>query len=90
MTTVVPTSEEDPCLTVGRFTSELARADAGPEECMVRGRWFELVSLMLTSADLIFSKVAEKDLKWIFAVICNVVLSSSGETHLRQYRPATR
>lgn len=31
MTTVVPTSEEDPALAVVRFTSELAWADAGPE-----------------------------------------------------------
>jgi len=31
MTTVVPTSEEDPALSVVRFTSELAWADAGPE-----------------------------------------------------------
>lgn len=31
MTTVVPTSEEDPALAVVRFASELAWADAGPE-----------------------------------------------------------
>lgn len=30
------------------------------QECMVTGRWLDLVSLMLTSADLIFSKVSEK------------------------------
>ncbi|KAI4320375.1 hypothetical protein MLD38_033864 [Melastoma candidum] len=92
MTTVVPTSEDDPCLSVVRFTSEIAWADAGPEvaepqverlcaeaqECMFRGRWLDLVSLMLTSADVIFSKVAEKDLECIFTVICNVV-SSSGD-----------
>ncbi|XP_015868423.1 uncharacterized protein LOC107405844 [Ziziphus jujuba] len=90
MTTVVPTSEEDPALSVVRFTSELAWADAGPEvaepqvtrlcveaqECMVMGRWFDLASLMLTSAEVIFSKVAEKDLECIFTVICNVVTKS--------------
>ncbi|KAE8021425.1 hypothetical protein FH972_007317 [Carpinus fangiana] len=87
MTTVVPTSEEDPALAVVRFTSELAWADAGPEvaepqvnrlcveaqECMVMNKWVELASLMLTSADLVFSKVAEKDLECIFTVICNLV-----------------
>jgi translation initiation factor 3 subunit M len=31
MTTVVPTSEEDPALSVVRFTSELSWSDAGPE-----------------------------------------------------------
>ncbi|KAL5582128.1 hypothetical protein UlMin_014570 [Ulmus minor] len=90
MTTVVPTSEEDPALAVVRFASELAWADAGPEiaepqvtrlcveaqECIVMGRWFDLVSLMLTSADVIFSKVSEKDLECIFTVICNVVTKS--------------
>lgn len=92
MTTVVPTSEEDPALAVVRFTSELAWADAGPEvaeqqvsrlcveaqECMVMGRWLDLASLMLTSADLIFSnsKVSEKELECIFTVICNLVAKS--------------
>ncbi|KAL4652830.1 uncharacterized protein LOC142621832 [Castanea sativa] len=90
MTTVVPTSEEDPALAVVRFTSELAWADAGPEvaerqvstlcmeaqECIVMNKWLELASLMLTSADLIFSKVSEKDLECIFTVICNLVTKS--------------
>ncbi|BBH00201.1 hypothetical protein Prudu_010127 [Prunus dulcis] len=90
MTTILPTSEEDPALSVVRFTSELSWADAGPEvaepqvsrlcteaqECMVMGRWFDLVSLMLTSADVILSKVSEKDLECIFTVICNVVTKS--------------
>ncbi|KAL6961155.1 hypothetical protein U1Q18_038918 [Sarracenia purpurea var. burkii] len=90
MTTVVPTSEEDPALSVVRFTSELSWADAGPEvmesqvkslcfeaqECIVMGRWMDLASLMLTSADLIFSKVSEKDLECIFTVICNLVTKS--------------
>lgn len=31
MTTIVITSEEDPALSIVRFTSELAWADAGPE-----------------------------------------------------------
>ncbi|KAM7520644.1 hypothetical protein LguiB_019606 [Lonicera macranthoides] len=87
MTTVVPTSEEDPALSVVRFTAEMSWADAGPEvaepqvtslcmeaqECMVSGRWLDLASLMLTSADLVFSKASEKDLECIFTVICNLV-----------------
>ncbi|XP_057462998.1 uncharacterized protein LOC130753083 [Actinidia eriantha] len=87
MTTVVPTSEEDPALSVVRFTTEASWADAGPEvvesqmkrlcieaqECIVVGRWLDLASLMLTSADVIFSKVSEKDLDCIFTVICNLV-----------------
>ncbi|KAK8553186.1 hypothetical protein V6N13_089399 [Hibiscus sabdariffa] len=87
MTTVVPTSEEDPVLPVVRFTAELSWADAGPEvaepqvtrlcmeaqECMVMGRWLDLASLMLTSADIVFSKVSDKDLECIFTVICNLV-----------------
>ncbi|GFY82929.1 proteasome component (PCI) domain protein [Actinidia rufa] len=87
MTTVVPTSEEDPALSVVRFTTEASWADAGPEvvesqmkslcieaqECIVVGRWLDLASLMLTSADVIFSKVSEKDLECIFTVICNLV-----------------
>ncbi|KAH8511116.1 hypothetical protein H0E87_008594 [Populus deltoides] len=92
MTTVVPTSEEDPALSVVRFTSELSWSDAGPEvaeqqvsrlcveaqECMVMNRWLDLTSLMLTSADIVFSnsKVSEKDLECIFTVICNLVTKS--------------
>ncbi|CAA0823352.1 Proteasome component (PCI) domain protein [Striga hermonthica] len=87
MTTVVPTSEEDPALSVVRFTAELSWADAGPEvaegqvnslcveaqECMIQNRWLDLASLMLTSADLIFSKASEKDLECVYTVICNLV-----------------
>ncbi|KAB5511185.1 hypothetical protein DKX38_030171 [Salix brachista] len=92
MTTIVPTSEEDPALSVVRFTSELSWSDAGPEvveqqvsrlcveaqECMVMNRWLDLTSLMLTSADIVFSnsKVSEKDLECIFTVICNLVTTS--------------
>lgn len=86
MTRIVPTSEDDPVLTVVRLTSELAWADAGPEvaepqvnrlcieaqECMVMGRWAELTSLMLTSAELITSRVSEKDFECIFTVICTL------------------
>ncbi|KAK1291575.1 hypothetical protein QJS10_CPB17g00729 [Acorus calamus] len=91
MTTIVATSEEDPALAAVRFTSELAWADAGPEvaepqvarlcieaqECMVLGRWLDLTSLMLTSAELIFSRVPEKDLECIFTIICNLVTKTT-------------
>ncbi|KAF9663830.1 hypothetical protein SADUNF_Sadunf17G0092700 [Salix dunnii] len=92
MTTIVPTSEDDPALSVVRFTSELSWSDAGPEvveqqvsrlcveaqECIVMNRWLDLTSLMLTSADIVFSssKVSEKDLECIFTVICNLVTMS--------------
>lgn len=91
MATVVPTSDEDPVLAVVRFTSELSWADAGPEvaepqvtrlcmeaqECLVIGGWLDLVSLMLTSADLIIQRVAEKDLECIYTVICSLVSRAS-------------
>ncbi|CAA3014650.1 eukaryotic translation initiation factor 3 subunit M-like [Olea europaea subsp. europaea] len=40
---------------------------------MVQNRWLDLASLMLTSADLIFSKASEKDLECVYTVICNLV-----------------
>ncbi|KAG8366964.1 hypothetical protein BUALT_Bualt16G0023000 [Buddleja alternifolia] len=87
MTTVVPTSEEDPALAVVRFTADLSWADAGPEvaegqlnrlyveaqECMLQNRWVDLASLMLTSADVVFSKASEKDLECVYTVICDLV-----------------
>ncbi|KAI3713127.1 hypothetical protein L1987_71699 [Smallanthus sonchifolius] len=87
MTTVVPTSEEDPVLYVVRFTAEMSWAEAGPEvaeqqvaslcleaqECMIAGRWLDLASLMITSADLVFSKALDTDLECIFTIICNLV-----------------
>ncbi|KAJ8447328.1 hypothetical protein Cgig2_013105 [Carnegiea gigantea] len=90
MATIVPTTEEDPALSVVRFVSQLAWADAGAEvaepqvarlcteaqECMVMGRWLDLASLILTSADLVFSKVADKDVECIYTVICNLVTKS--------------
>ncbi|TYG76267.1 hypothetical protein ES288_D03G101500v1 [Gossypium darwinii] len=30
------------------------------QECMVMGRWLDLASLMLTSAELVFPKVSDK------------------------------
>ncbi|KAL9827336.1 putative proteasome component (PCI) domain, eukaryotic translation initiation factor 3 subunit M [Arabidopsis thaliana] len=87
MTTIVPTSEENPFLAVVRFTSQLAWADAGPEaaepeitrlcreaeESMVAEKWLELSSLMVTSAELVSSKISEKDLECTYTIICSIV-----------------
>lgn len=87
MTTIVPTSEEDPFLAVVRFTSQLAWADAGPEaaepeitrlcseaeESIVDEKWLELATLMVTSAELVSSKISEKDLECTYTIICSLV-----------------
>ncbi|KAI3970785.1 hypothetical protein MKX01_024432 [Papaver californicum] len=91
MATIVITSEEDPSLSVVRFTSELSWADAGQEvldaevsvlcreaeTCIANGQYLDLVSLMLTPADLIFPKLSEKDLECIFTIICNLVTKAT-------------
>ncbi|KAG5399270.1 hypothetical protein IGI04_021084 [Brassica rapa subsp. trilocularis] len=91
MTTIVPTSEEDPFLAVVQFTSQLAWADAGPEaaepeisrlcreaeESIVAGKWLELASLMVTSAELVSSKMSEKDLECTYTIICSLVKNSN-------------
>ncbi|XP_031107838.1 eukaryotic translation initiation factor 3 subunit M-like [Ipomoea triloba] len=98
MTTVVPTSEEDPALSVVRFTAEMSWAEAGPEvaepqvsrlcieaqERMIGGRWLDLVDLMLTSADLVFSKASDKDLECIFTIISNLVKKPESGDQVRQ------
>eukprot|EP00250_Pteridium_aquilinum_P009721 c18886_g1_i1 orf=1023-2255(-) len=87
MSIVVPTSDEDATLAVARFTAEMAWAEAGSdlaetqvahicmeaEGLMQEGRWSDLVSLLLTSFDLVFANAQEKDLECVFAVICNLV-----------------
>jgi hypothetical protein len=67
MTTVVPTSEEDPALSVVRFASELAWADAGPEviphsriDHSIRRRFFFFALIM---------KIDWKLLKWFADLI---------------------
>ncbi|ESQ49889.1 hypothetical protein EUTSA_v10020815mg [Eutrema salsugineum] len=91
MTTIVPTSEEDPFLAVVRSTSQLAWADAGPEaaepeitrlcreaeESIVAGKWLELASLMVTSAELVSSKIPEKDLECTYTIICSLVKNAN-------------
>ncbi|KAG0500722.1 hypothetical protein HPP92_000794 [Vanilla planifolia] len=87
MASIVPTSEEDPVLSVVRFTAEVSWADAGPEvaepqvarlcieaqECILAGRWVDLATLLLTSAELITARVSDKDFECIFTVICILV-----------------
>lgn len=87
MSIVVPTSDEDATLAVARFTAEMAWAEAGSdlaetqvahicmeaEGLMQDERWSDLVSLLLTSFDLVFANAQEKDLECVFAVICNLV-----------------
>ncbi|VVA96141.1 unnamed protein product [Arabis nemorensis] len=91
MTTIVPTSEEDPFLAVVRFTSQLAWADAGPEvaepeiarlcreaeESIVAGKWLELATLMVASAELVSSKISEKDLECTYTIICSLVKNAN-------------
>ncbi|KAJ0237257.1 Eukaryotic translation initiation factor 3 subunit M [Hirschfeldia incana] len=91
MTAIVPTSEEDPFLAVVQFTSQLAWADAGPEvaepeisrlcreaeESIVAGKWLELASLMVTSAELVSSKMSEKDLECTYTIICSLVKNAN-------------
>jgi translation initiation factor 3 subunit M len=43
------------------------------QECMVMNKWVELASLMLTSADLIFSKVAEKGVNALFSLVFTII-----------------
>lgn len=43
------------------------------EECMAMNKWVELASLMLTSADLIFSKVAEKGMNALFPLVFTIL-----------------
>lgn len=46
------------------------------QECMIAGRWLDLASLMLTSADVIFSKASEKGLFRTILLIFDVALLS--------------
>ncbi|KAK9757835.1 hypothetical protein RND81_01G189300 [Saponaria officinalis] len=90
MATIIPSTDEDLAISVVRFVSEHAWADAGADvaepqvarlcqeaqECIVMARWLDLASLILTSADLVFTKVSEKDVECIYTVICNLVTKS--------------
>ncbi|XP_062185661.1 uncharacterized protein LOC133889197 isoform X3 [Phragmites australis] len=101
MATIVNTTEEEPMLAVVRFTAELAWADAGPEvadpevtrlcievqEHILAGRWLDMASLMLASADLLLtspSRVPDKDLECVLSVICSLVTKAGSEDEALQ------
>ncbi|KAK1274203.1 hypothetical protein QJS04_geneDACA007976 [Acorus gramineus] len=78
MTTIVDTSDEDPLLAAVLVIAGLACDDDEPEvaeqqvarvcmeaeEYIVLGRWLDLVSLMLSSAEFLFSR-APKEVEWL-------------------------
>lgn len=41
----------------------MSRLCVEAQDCMLQNRWLDLASLMLTSADIIFSKASEKGKK---------------------------
>ena len=66
-------------LVIGQVAEpQVTRLCVEAQECMVMNKWFDLASLMLTSADLIFSKVSEKGANsrscMIFIFLANVCL----------------
>lgn len=75
MATIVNTTEEEPILSVVRFTSDLTWADAGPdvaetetgrlfreaEEHILAERWVDMASLMLASADVLLNSSRASD-----------------------------
>ncbi|KAG6541293.1 hypothetical protein Mapa_017346 [Marchantia paleacea] len=87
MTTLVETSDEEPTMAVARTIAELAWSQGGAdiaepavaqyvseaEALLVSGRFSDLASLLLTSADVVLANAPEKDLECIFTVICNLV-----------------
>ncbi|KAK1677246.1 hypothetical protein QYE76_038094 [Lolium multiflorum] len=104
MATIVNTTEEEPMLAVVRFTAELAWADAGPDvaepevarlcaeaqQHVLAGRWLDMASLMLASADLLLlsPRVPDKDLECILAIICNLVTKAGSDEEALQIAEA--
>ncbi|KAL6653223.1 hypothetical protein ACP70R_012148 [Stipagrostis hirtigluma subsp. patula] len=101
MATIVNTTEEEPMLAVVRQTAELAWKDAGTEvaepevtrlcleaqEHILAGRWLEMASLMLASADLLLTtpgRVPDKELESILSIICNLVANAGSEDEALQ------
>ncbi|KAF7040478.1 hypothetical protein CFC21_050375 [Triticum aestivum] len=97
MATIVNTTEEEPMLAVVRSTAQLAWADAGPEvadpevarlcaeaqQHLLAGRWLDMATLMLASADLLLLSPSAPDkaadLECILTVICNLVTKAGSE-----------
>eukprot|EP00245_Coleochaete_scutata_P006937 TRINITY_DN21784_c0_g1_i1.p1 TRINITY_DN21784_c0_g1~~TRINITY_DN21784_c0_g1_i1.p1 ORF type:complete len:415 (+),score=92.54 TRINITY_DN21784_c0_g1_i1:62-1306(+) len=85
--TLVETSDEEPTLAVARYIAELAWSEAGEEvaeeqisqycheaqRLLAAQRATELVDLLLTSHEAIFSNASEKDIEFVFAVVRNLV-----------------
>ncbi|CDY34711.1 BnaA01g33140D [Brassica napus] len=84
-TTILPTSEGDPFLSVVRFTSQLAEASEPEiarlckeaEEFIVARKWLELASLLVASAELASSKLSEKDFECTYSIICSIVKNAN-------------
>lgn len=95
MATIVNTTEEEPMLAVVRSTAQLAWADAGPEvadpevarlcaeaqQHVLAGRWLDMATLMLASADLLLlaPRLSDKDLECTLTIICNLVTKAGSE-----------
>uniref|UniRef100_A0A8R7RET0 Uncharacterized protein n=1 Tax=Triticum urartu TaxID=4572 RepID=A0A8R7RET0_TRIUA len=95
MATIVNTMEEEPMLAVVRSIAQLAWADAGAEvadpevarpcaeaqQQILAGRWLDMASLMLASADLLLlsPSTPDKDLECVLTVICNLVTKVGSE-----------
>ncbi|CAA0808295.1 Proteasome component (PCI) domain protein [Striga hermonthica] len=62
--------------TVQVAEGQVKRLCVEAQNCMIQNRWLDLASLMITSADVIFSKASEKDLECVYTVICNLVSKS--------------
>ncbi|KAF9624535.1 hypothetical protein IFM89_011709 [Coptis chinensis] len=75
MTTIVITSEEDPSLSIVRFTSELAWADAGPETW-----YFPRFQIKRLAWERVqhshLGVLGASHLECIFTIICNLVTKS--------------
>ncbi|KAG0449458.1 hypothetical protein HPP92_027353, partial [Vanilla planifolia] len=52
---------------------QVARLCIEAQECILAGRWVDLATLLLTSAELITARVSDKDFECIFTVICILV-----------------
>ncbi|KAH0852243.1 hypothetical protein HID58_094144 [Brassica napus] len=84
-TTILPTSEGDPFLSVVRFTSQLAEASEPEiarlckeaEEFIVARKWLELASLLVASAELASSKISQQDFECTYSIICSIVKNAN-------------
>eukprot|EP00270_Netrium_digitus_P018431 TRINITY_DN6_c0_g1_i1.p1 TRINITY_DN6_c0_g1~~TRINITY_DN6_c0_g1_i1.p1 ORF type:complete len:439 (+),score=138.75 TRINITY_DN6_c0_g1_i1:50-1318(+) len=92
MATIVCTSDEEPILTIVRFSAELAwagaeaevsapavtQAVAEAERLLGENRVASLLGLLLTSADVLLVSASEKDCECVFSLIISLVTKSQG------------